>query len=328
MNGIPLAELIGYMWQAAQAIDYLNEPRHPLGDRKVSIQHRDIKPENILLAANVVKVGDFGLAKVLEGTSAVIHGDSAGLTLAYAAPEMFTNLVTRWSDQYSLAITYYRLRTGVLPFPPGSKANDIIKVHVRGFLELSRVGEAERAVLARATAVKPEERIRTAWRWWKSWTRGQADGRRRRKRPDARSRLDAGGQRPRRARPRANAAAVDPSAGTWTPDGQEPAARRDLPRSRWSPKAWKIAFRRRSRRRRHPPAWRRRPQPSWSCRRNRMARRPPPPSSPPSEGGSRDSATEAGPSAGPERPRRRGLRRKQSSRTQRRARRAGGRQGQ
>ena len=109
MTGIPLPELVGYMWQAAQAIDYLNEPRHALGDRKVSIQHRDIKPENILLAANVVKVGDFGLAKVLEGTSAVIHGESAGLTPAYAAPEMFTNLVTRWSDQYSLAVTYYRL---------------------------------------------------------------------------------------------------------------------------------------------------------------------------------------------------------------------------
>lgn len=157
-TGIPIAELIGYMWQAGQAIDYLNEPRHALAERKVSIQHRDIKPENILLAANVVKVGDFGLAKVLEGTSAVIHGESAGLTLAYAAPEMFTNLVTRWSDQYSLAITYYRLRTGALPFPPGSTANDIIKMHVRGVLDLSRLEQAEREVIARATSAKPEER--------------------------------------------------------------------------------------------------------------------------------------------------------------------------
>ncbi len=158
MTGIPIGELIAYMKQAAQAIDYLNEPRHQLGDRRVSIQHRDIKPENVLLAAGVVKVGDFGLAKVLEGTSAVIHGESAGLTLAYAAPEMFTNLVTRWSDQYSLAITYYRLRTGVLPFPAGSKANDIIKMHMRGILDLSRLDSAERDVIARATSAKPEER--------------------------------------------------------------------------------------------------------------------------------------------------------------------------
>src|SRR5204863_10199087 len=87
-----------------------------------------------------------------------IHGDSAGLTLQYAAPEMFNSKVTRWSDQYSLAVTYYRLRTGQLPFPPGSKANDIIKAHVRGMLDLSRVAEAERGVMARATALKPEER--------------------------------------------------------------------------------------------------------------------------------------------------------------------------
>src|SRR5439155_16064683 len=104
---------------------------------------------------------DFGLAKILKGTSTVIQGESAGLTLAYAAPEMFTNLVTRWSDQYSLAVTYYRLRSGVLPFPPGSKANDIIKMHVRGNLDLSRLENAERDVIARATAVKPEDRYRS-----------------------------------------------------------------------------------------------------------------------------------------------------------------------
>src|SRR5204863_657989 len=95
MEGIPVKELLAYMKQAAQAVDYLNAPQH--GDRKVSIQHRDIKPENILLASGVVKVGDFGLAKVVEGTQAVIHNDSAGLTLVYAAPELFQNLVTNWS---------------------------------------------------------------------------------------------------------------------------------------------------------------------------------------------------------------------------------------
>ncbi|GIW82971.1 MAG: hypothetical protein KatS3mg105_4778 [Gemmatales bacterium] len=159
LAGIPPRELIRYMKQAAEAVDYLNSPRHRWGNREVAIQHRDIKPENILLAAGVVKVGDFGLAKVLEGSSAVIHGDSAGLTLSYAAPELFTNRVTHTSDQYSLALTYYKLRTGEWPFPPGARPNDIIRCHMQGTLELGRLPESERRVIARATAWNPEERF-------------------------------------------------------------------------------------------------------------------------------------------------------------------------
>src|SRR5262249_6783134 len=114
-EGIPPLELLRYMRQAAKAIDHLNTPQHKLDDEKVvSIQHRDIKPENILLVGDHVKVADFGLAKIVEGTSALVHSGSAGLTLAYAAPEMFENKVTQWTDQYCLALTYYHLRTGTL----------------------------------------------------------------------------------------------------------------------------------------------------------------------------------------------------------------------
>jgi serine/threonine protein kinase len=157
-GGIPLPELIGYMRQAAAALDHLNAPIHQLGTRKVAIQHRDIKPENILLAANTIKVSDFGLAKVLEGTSAVIHGDSAGLTLSYAAPEVFSNKVTSWSDQYSLAITYCQLRSGELPFKAKSPA-EVFLTHVEGKLDLAQLPKAERAVIARATAVVPDQRF-------------------------------------------------------------------------------------------------------------------------------------------------------------------------
>jgi serine/threonine protein kinase len=157
-GGIPLPELLVYIRQSAEAIDHLNAPIHQLGDRLVSIQHRDIKPENILLSANTVKVTDFGLAKVMEGASAVIHGYSAGLTLSYAAPEVFSNKVTAWSDQYSLAVTYFHLRTGTLPFR-ASAPTQIFIIHVEGKLELNPLPEAERAVIARATAVDPTKRF-------------------------------------------------------------------------------------------------------------------------------------------------------------------------
>ncbi len=151
--GIPKEELVPYVHQSAEAIDYLNflEP---------AIVHRDIKPENILLTKNrQVKVSDFGLAKLVEGTSAAIGSASVGMTLAYAAPEMFRNQVTRWTDQYSLALTYYRLRVGRLPFEDGMGPIQMMQAHASGTLDFSGVGEAEQAVLRRACAVEPEIRF-------------------------------------------------------------------------------------------------------------------------------------------------------------------------
>ena len=36
--------------------------------------------------------------------------------LTHSAPEVFDNRISEASDQYSLAVTYYQLRTGSLPF--------------------------------------------------------------------------------------------------------------------------------------------------------------------------------------------------------------------
>jgi serine/threonine protein kinase/tetratricopeptide (TPR) repeat protein len=161
--GIPPRELIGYMKQVAAAIDYLNTPRHRLGDRLVSIQHRDIKPDNIMLVDDSVKLTDFGLAKVveLEEVSAEIHQDSVGFTFHYAAPEVLRGRVTKWSDQYALAITYYHLRTGVLPFERANSAYELMMQQLEGRLDLSYLPEPERRVVAKATSVVPEKRFHT-----------------------------------------------------------------------------------------------------------------------------------------------------------------------
>jgi serine/threonine protein kinase len=159
LTGIPVPELLGYLKQAAKALDYLNAPQHPLDGRLVAIQHRDIKPENILLCGSTVKIGDFGLAKLVEGTSAVVHDTSRGFTPGYMAPEMIANAITRWTDQYALAVTYYKLRTGEMPFPPKTSQYEIMMRHAEGRLDLDQLPTAERAVIARGTARKPEERF-------------------------------------------------------------------------------------------------------------------------------------------------------------------------
>ena len=91
------------MRQAAEGVDHLNQQ---------GIQHRDIKPGNLLLKGGQVKVGDYGLAKILEQTWG---SHSGAMTPAYAAPEWIMGTLHRHSDQYSLAVTYFHLRTGHIP---------------------------------------------------------------------------------------------------------------------------------------------------------------------------------------------------------------------
>jgi hypothetical protein len=152
-RGIPAEELLRHTVQAAEAIDYMNAH---------GLQHRDIKPETILLTKDGrVKVSDFGLAESVEGSSASVHSASVRLTAAYAAPELFRNTVTRWTDQYSLALTYYKLRTGHWPFPSDSGPFQIMQAHAEGRLDFKDVPEEERRVLAKATAVEPSARYGT-----------------------------------------------------------------------------------------------------------------------------------------------------------------------
>src|SRR6202047_2515277 len=105
LPGIPREELLGYMRETAEALDLMNQ--------QYQLQHLDIKPQNLFLVFNHVKVADFGLVKDLEGMQASVTG---GVTPVYAAPEIFDGKVSRFSDQYSLAIVYQELLTAQRPF--------------------------------------------------------------------------------------------------------------------------------------------------------------------------------------------------------------------
>ncbi|GAA3395681.1 serine/threonine-protein kinase [Cryptosporangium minutisporangium] len=80
------------------------------------IVHRDIKPDNVLFAGDgAVKVTDFGIAKLFEGSS-ITTGTLVG-TPAYAAPEQILGQrVGPPTDVYAVGGLVYHMLTGRTPF--------------------------------------------------------------------------------------------------------------------------------------------------------------------------------------------------------------------
>ncbi len=106
---------------------------HSLG-----IVHRDIKPQNIYLhrsrAGEVVKVLDFGIAKLLDDAVVQRLPTSAGTgpgTPAYMAPERFDPDFScdGGADVYSLGVMLYKMISGRLPFT--AAGGDLIKLALK-----------------------------------------------------------------------------------------------------------------------------------------------------------------------------------------------------
>jgi serine/threonine protein kinase len=99
--------------QIANGLMYAHEQR---------IVHRDIKTGNLFFTrAKVVKIMDFGLAKMVEEVrraTTVIGG-----TPYYMAPEQsLGEAVDHRADLYALGVTFYEMLTGRVPFKEGDVA--------------------------------------------------------------------------------------------------------------------------------------------------------------------------------------------------------------
>ena len=145
--------LCRYLWQVADALDFLNARRHIREGRKVGFQHGDVKPNNVLLVGENAKLTDHGLATPTYGT--VTPCPRQG-TREYAPPEVFNGYLSETSDQFSLAVTYHVLRTGTFPFPPPPLP--LPKNFARPPAYLGLVSEAEQGPLARALSPVPQDR--------------------------------------------------------------------------------------------------------------------------------------------------------------------------
>ncbi|MEM6980771.1 MAG: protein kinase, partial [Planctomycetota bacterium] len=151
IGGLSADESIGYVRAAAKAIDLLM--------REHDIMHGDIKPQNILIVGGEAQVCDFGLVnKVVED---ILETKHPFVTPAYGAPEVLDGTgYSKSADQYALAVSYFELRTGLLPFDHRSKST-ILRSKINEAFSLEALPAAERPVLRRALSVHPKQRYPT-----------------------------------------------------------------------------------------------------------------------------------------------------------------------
>jgi len=152
LPGLPRGELLGYLREAAEVLDLMN---HTHG-----LQHLDVKPRNLFLVSKHVKVADFGLVNSLGGAKSRQGVQMGGITAVYAAPEVFQGRITRFSDQYSLAIVYQELLTATLPFQ-GKNSRQLLLMHTKGEPDLGALSAADRRIVGRALSKDPDKRYPT-----------------------------------------------------------------------------------------------------------------------------------------------------------------------
>ncbi|TAN33321.1 serine/threonine protein kinase [bacterium] len=144
-----------YLRGIASGLDYA----HGLG-----VVHRDVKPANVLLETDDTPVlADFGLAKLMQGSSLKsISGVTTG-TPAYMSPEQVTgSQVGPPADRYSLATIAYEMLTGVIPFD-GEGVLELLYAQVHREPPLpsarnARLGPRLDAVVMRGLAKDPNAR--------------------------------------------------------------------------------------------------------------------------------------------------------------------------
>jgi serine/threonine protein kinase len=140
--GIPAAPLVGYLSEAAEALDYL---------RRHGLTHRGLSPSNLLRIGDHARVADFAQWPIPEPVHHMMG------TPVYVSPEEWRGQLSASSNQYALATSYFHMRTGRFPFA-GNFVMERFLQQTQGAPDLTPLPEAERSVVGRALAREPGQR--------------------------------------------------------------------------------------------------------------------------------------------------------------------------
>ena len=166
-NGpIPPDRAVPILSQVLRAVGYAH---------KNGVIHRDLKPDNIILVRDkdsvIVKVLDFGIAKMVGGENLTMTGEGFG-TPSYMSPERISGRseLDLRTDIYSVGIILFEMLTGRVPFHTTSTDPALFWAEMRRLHEsepipsLAEFGvpaEIE-SVVRKATAKRIEDRYSTA----------------------------------------------------------------------------------------------------------------------------------------------------------------------
>ncbi len=149
-------EIINYLRQMADALDYAHSE---------GIIHRDVKPANMLLDdRGRLYLGDFGIAKALEGAEGLTRTGVGVGTPEYMAPEQAQGRADSRSDLYALGIILYQMLTGRVPFS-GNSTVEVLMKHLQDPLPMLPLRSATpplpprvETIIQKALAKNPNER--------------------------------------------------------------------------------------------------------------------------------------------------------------------------
>jgi hypothetical protein len=146
-SGLPLSEVRYWLKGLVEGVAYLHDH---------GIVHRDLKPANLFMEEGIVKIGDYGLAKLITPSQGTEHSESIG-TCHYMAPEIGSGKYHKPIDVYAIGVILYEMLTGRVPFE-GETVNEVLMKHLTNRPDVSILPEPYKAIVAKALAKDPNHR--------------------------------------------------------------------------------------------------------------------------------------------------------------------------
>jgi hypothetical protein len=123
------------------------------------IVHRDLKPANIFFENGYVKIGDYGLSKVIAATAHTTQTVTVG-TVHYMAPEVGAGKYDRGIDIYAMGAVLFEMITGMVPFN-GASPSEILLKHLSADADCTGIPEPFCTVIKKAMSKDPTQRYQS-----------------------------------------------------------------------------------------------------------------------------------------------------------------------